>query len=174
MTAVLDILREVVQNASCEFGRNINYLWGDWAYISNKLILMSKNADSAANKYPVICLFSPFTEEKTDKRFFCKTSVNLLIATNTLSAYDNEQRKMYSFEQILIPVYNAFIKSLLNDKRFYFSGDIVPHSYSENYGYGSKGVMMSNGKPFNDLIDGIDITNLQLTIKKDKCYGKRL
>ena len=61
--------------------------------------------------------------------------------------------------------------------RFDFYSGVVPHTYSENYRYGSRGVMSSDGKPFNDKIDGIDIRNMELKIKPEKtinCYGSRI
>ena len=43
---------------------------------------------------------------------FCKASVNIIIATNTLEKYTNEQRCEISFEGILRPLYYGFIEEL--------------------------------------------------------------
>ena len=176
MIVVTDLIRDVIAAASERCGMNINFLFGDWKYISNVLSIWDK-AGMPGGKYPLVALFSPFDEDKTDRRYACRTTVDLLICVNTLSGYTNEQRQEHSFREVLRPVYLAFIESLRKDRRFDFYEGVVPHIYSENYRYGSRGVMSSDGKPFNDKIDGIDIKNLELKIKHEKenyCYGNRL
>lgn len=176
MIVVTELIRDVIRQASVLYGKPINYLFGDWKYISNILSIWDK-AGMPNEKYPLIALFSPFDEDKTDRRYACKTTVDMLICVNTLSGYTNEQRQQHSFREVLRPVYAAFIDSLKKDRRFDFYEGVVPHIYSENYRYGSRGVMSSDGKPFNDKIDGIDIKNLELKIKHEKenyCYGNRL
>lgn len=170
--SVTDILKEVVGRVSECYGEEVNFLWGDWTYIANQLTIMSATPETARYKYPVICLFSPFTEDRTNRRWASQTSVDLLIATSTLSRYTNEEREEKSFRAILRPLYGLLVEQMKKHPLLDFERGHVSHDYSENYGYGSRGVMMSEGKKFNDLIDGIDIRNLSLTIKKRNCYGK--
>lgn len=171
MIVITDIIEEVVKRVSKKLELNINYQFGDWNYISHRLIELSKNDEGEKIKYPVICLFSPFDEIKTNKRYHCEVRLDFLIAVNTLSDYTNPERSENSFKEILRPLYSSFMEELKNDPRFDIYGDI-PHIYSENYRYGSRGIMQSDGKKFNDLIDGIDIKDLELKVKKERCYEK--
>lgn len=170
--SVTDIVRNVVGEVEKEYGKHVNFLWGDWTYIANQLTMMSATPQIAEEKYPVFCLFLPFDEDKSDYRYESSTNVDLLIATTTLSRYTNEERERESFKAVLRPLYALFIKHLKKYPLLDFERNHVPHTYSENYGYGARGVLMSEGKKFNDLIDGIDIKNLNLKIKKLKCYGR--
>ena len=155
------------------YGKPINFLFGDWTYMSNILTMWSKSPSLAAKKYPVVCLFAPFDEDKTNGRYSCTTRIDLLIATQTKSEYTNEQRIEKSFVPVLRPIYEAMIEQLKKHPLLDFDKDVVAHTYSENMRYGSRGVMMSDGKPFNDYIDGIDIKSLFIKIKKYNCrYGK--
>lgn len=172
--SVTGVMSQVVNEAGRIYGKPLNFLWGDWTYIANQLELWSKAPGTAARKYPVVCLFLPYDEERTDRRYASKTNVDLLIATPTRSGYTNEQREEKSFKAVLRPIYAALIEALRKSPLLDFERSHVPHTYSENYGYGSRGVMMSQDKKFTDLIDGIDIKQMQLKIKKQNCYGRRL
>lgn len=171
MIVITELIGDVVKRVSDSLDTNVNYQFGDWDYISHQLMEYSKSEEWEAKKYPVICLFSPFDEVKVNKRYHCEVKLDFLIAVNTISEYTNEERSEYSFKEVLRPIYNSFIKELKKDIRFDVYGEI-PHIYSENYRYGSRGVMQSDGKKFNDLIDGIDIKELELKVNKEKCYEK--
>lgn len=171
---ITEIIGDIVDKASEAMGIHINYLWGDWTYISNQLTIWSKTPETARLKYPVVCLFSPFDEDKTDARYQSKAYVEMLIATSTMSDYTNEQREQNSFRETLRPIYQELIHQMKRSPYLDFDRHHVPHNYSENYRYGARGVMMSEGQKFNDFIDGIDIKRLQLKIKKLNCYGNRL
>lgn len=169
--SITNLIGNVVELAAARYGSPINYMWGDWTYIANQLTLWGKIDETESQKYPLICLFSPFTENKTQSRYYCTTNVDLLIATATESGLTNEERERCTFEPILRPIYTHFMDALLESRYFDFDKNHVSHSYSENYGYGSRGIMMSEGKRFGDLIDGIDIKNLLLNVKKkNNCY----
>ena len=92
---------------------------------------------------------------------------------DTRKGYLNEERERVSFVNVLRPVYDAFIKSILASPDIVneYNG-VIPHLYTENYRYGRKGVE-ADGKPFRDFIDAIEIKNLNIKIKNIKCYGNR-
>lgn len=169
--SVTSLIAEVVNDTSSRYGNDINFMWGDWTYIANQLTLWSRTPETEARKYPVICLFSPINENKTNPRYYCTANVDLLIATPTRSELTNEQRERITFEPILRPIYAHFMNALVHNNHFDFQRNSAPHTYAENYGYGSRGIMMSQGKRFGDLIDGIDIKNLVINVKKPICNG---
>jgi hypothetical protein len=76
---------------------------------------------------------------------------------------------VYSFQNILRPIYKRFLEALLSDGRFDFAEDEVPHEYSENYSYGRYGAHTGTGDAVSEPIDAINISNLELIIKPQNC-----
>lgn len=170
MIVITDIFRGIVERVSKEYGKHISYMFGDWNYISDQLLIWSKSNATAKLKYPAIFLYSPIEEDRTDKKW--KMSLSLLLVVNTLPSYTNEERSRISFAECLRPIYEILIKEIGKEPTFDIKN--VPHMYIENYRYGKAGVTGPDGKPFKDYIDGINIKNLQITLKKEKCYGDRI
>lgn len=178
MIVIADIFADVVSRVAKRYGRNVNFQYGDWAYISKTLTAWSQSAETARLKYPVICLFSPFEEDKTNKDVYCTASLDLLIATDTLPEYSNEKRRIESFDKVLHPVYGLFVEELRKDNRLDFGyKEVIKHRYTDNYRYGNRGVEGPDGNPFKDRIDGIDIKNLEITVRnkiRGGMYGNRI
>lgn len=172
-TSVNRMFAEIVGRVSDKWGRNVSYLFGDWSYISNQLTVWGKSPNTSPLKFPIICLYSPFTEERDAEDV--RVSLEFILMVNTEKGYTNEDRESISFDKVLRPIYRLFMDEIRGDRRFAsdYRG-IVPHQYTENYRYGRVGVLGPDGKPFRDFIDAIEIKNLDLTIKKEKCYGKRI
>lgn len=173
VTSVNRIFADIVNRVSEGYGGNVSYLFGDWEYMSNQLVAWGKSPDTCRLKFPIICLLSPFTEDRTEER--ARVELEFYIIVNTEKDYTNEDRELISFERVLRPIYRLFMEEIGRDGRFVHDyRGVVPHRYTENYRYGRVGVLGADGKPFRDFIDAIEIKNLELTIKKTKCYGKRL
>lgn len=173
MISVTELFREIVGRVAQAYGGNVSYLFGDWSYISGELTKWGKSRSVSMERFPVICLYSPFQEDRTGTDR--KAELDFIIMTDTDKDYTNEERERYSFEEVLRPVYSLFIDEIRKDKRIESSyRDVVPHTYTENYRYGRLGVLMDNGKPFGDFVDVIEIKNLKITIKKERCNGNRL
>lgn len=178
MTVITDLFADIVKRVSEKNESNVSYMFGDWDYISSELTLWSKSPETAKLKYPAIFLYSPFDEDRSDEEFQCKASIDMLIAVNTISEYTNEERSIISFDKCLRPIYNILIEELKNDRWLDFGyKNIVKHRYTENYRYGRRGVSGPDGNPFNDRIDGIDIKNLEITVRnkiRGGMYGNRI
>lgn len=172
MRSVNEIFRGIVRDTSKEYGKNVSYMFGDWEYIAGELTKWSESQKTSRLKFPIICLYSPYAEDRTGTH--ARSVLDFLILVNTLKEYTNEDREKISFENVLRYIYDIFIKNIglcpLLEKNY---NGIVPHQYIENYRYGRKGVE-ANGVPFKDFIDAIEIKNLSITIKNIKCYGDRI
>lgn len=172
MKSVNDIFRDIVANTAGIYGKNVSYMFGDWEYIAGRLTEWSQSRETSRLKFPIICLYSPYVEDRTSK--IPSASLEFIIMVDTRREYLNEERERVSFAGVLRPVYDAFIRSVLASPDIVNEYDgIVPHSYTENYRYGRKGVE-ADGKPFRDFIDAIEIRNLKIKIKNIKCYGERI
>lgn len=180
MTPIHDIIGDVVKATAKALGRNISYLYGDWDYISNILTRWNGSPETAALKYPIICLYSPYQESRSVESAKERSTANLelLILCNTQKNYLNEERDAITFGEVLRPIYQEFIGQLMKDRRIVRNYSGMPtHTYTENYRYGRLGVLTSENRPFRDFIDAIEISNLSLTFKdieNGNCYGNIL
>ena len=150
----------------------VNFVWGDSAYIREYLLSLKKSSSTAAYRFPVIGLYSPFDERKNNG--VVSASVNLILAVNTLVGYTNEQRMEVSFENVLRPLYSDFMKALEGSKSFNVPYKGFDHTYVENFSFGKRGALDVDGKEIDEKIDVIEIKNLDLTLKPFDCYENRL
>ena len=148
----------------------INYKFGSSRYIKGNLDELSKTGEGSAKKLPMIALFCPFQEQRNSADYFSKATVNILIACSTSRDWNNEQRLVYSFQNILRPIYRRLLEVMKEDGRFDFGYDeVIKHRYSENYSYGKYGAHDSTGDAVSEPIDAINITNLELIITNQTC-----
>lgn len=168
MKSINDIIREVVDDVSECYGRNVSFLFGDWDYIANQLMLWG-TGEQAWRKYPIVCLRSPINESR--ERNSRSASLDVVILVNTLKNYTNEQRESESFVNVLRPIYELFMDRLCKHRMVNapYSG-MLQHVYTENYRYGRLGLQGGDDKKFKDFVDAIEIKNLSITIKDLKCY----
>lgn len=150
----------------------VNFVWGDSAYIREYLLSLKKSSSTAAYRFPVIGLYSPFDERKNNG--VVSASVNLILAVNTLVGYTNEQRMEVSFEGVLRPLYSEFMKALESSRSFNVPYKGFDHTYVENFSFGKRGALDVDGKEIDEKIDVIEIKNLDLTLKPFDCYENRL
>ena len=150
----------------------VNFVWGDSAYIREYLLSLKKSSSTAAYRFPVIGLYSPFDERKNNG--VVSASVNLILAVNTLVGYTNEQRMEVSFEKVLRPLYSDFFFFLEGSKSFNVPYKGFDHTYVENFSFGKRGALDVDGKEIDEKIDVIEIKNLDLTLKPFDCYENRL
>ncbi|MBD5239857.1 MAG: hypothetical protein HDS64_08885 [Bacteroidales bacterium] len=149
---------------------DINYKFGNSRYIKENLDELSKTSAGCARKLPMIALFCPFQEQRDSSDYFSKATVNILIACSTSRDWSNEERLVYSFQNILRPIYRRLLEVMKEDGRFDFGYDeVIKHRYSENYSYGRYGAHDSTGDAVSEPIDAINITNLELKITNQTC-----
>ena len=154
----------------------VSYVFGNARYFKDDLDDKTKAEVTNVNKFPVVCLFAPIKEKRNlegpeSHQFYTKANINLLIACSSVKEWSNEQREVYSFENVLRPVYRRLIEELENDPRLDWGyGGKIPHEYSENYSYGRYGAYTGTaGEAVSEPIDAINIMNLQLKVKINNC-----
>ena len=174
--SVNEIVRELVRRTGDACGMRVSYMFGDWDYVSDRLAEWGKSQKTSPLKFPIVCLYSPYTEDRTRAQH--SVAVDLLIMVNTKRDYTNEEREEHSFRKVLRPIYEELVRQIEKASDLisapYGVGRCVPHRYTENYRYGRNGVRGSDGKQFGDFIDAIEITDLRITLKNSRCHAKRL
>lgn len=156
----------------------VSYVFGNARYFKDDLDDKSKAVETSQVKFPVVCLFSPIKERRNQRdavngSIYTTAEVSLLIACSSTKEWSNEQRKVYSFENILRPIYRRLMEELKRDHRLQwdYSGEI-PHEYSENYSYGRYGAYIDGSNAVSEPIDAINITRLTVKVKIQNCIRK--
>lgn len=146
----------------------ITYIFGDAQYIKDQLDEYSKV--TGVEKLPLIALFTPVKEKRGLADKASEAKVSLLIACSSRKEWNNEERKVYSFENILRPIYDAFMAALNSSPQIEKNYDgSMPHVYSENYSYGRYGAYTASGDAVSEPIDAINISDLQISINLLNC-----
>ena len=180
---IIDILADIVGNlsenvtvlmqSSCgnevhEVKPEITYMFGDAQYIKDQLDDYSKVTN--IEKLPLIALFTPVKEKRGLVDCASDAKVSLLIACSSRTEWNNDERKEYSFENILRPIYDAFMAALNASNEIEKSYDgSRPHVYSENYSYGKYGAYTASGEAVSEPIDAINISDLEIKVKIQTC-----
>lgn len=155
---------------------NVSYVFGNARYFKDDLDDKSKAEVTSVTKFPVVCLFAPVKEKRNQEdpeshQYYTTARVSLLIACSSKKEWSNKQREVYSFENILRPIYRRLMAVLERDRRLDWGyGRKIPHEYSENYSYGRYGAYAdAAGNAVSEPIDAINIVNLQIKIKTNNC-----
>ena len=182
---IIDIIGDVVKAASvdcqitvlgpdgCGYPMkcdSISYVFGDGEYIKDHLNELSIGISGEAYKLPMVALFIPFKEHRGNPDYYSKAQIRLIIACSTSVQWNNEQRKGYSFENVLRPIYRKMLEAMKTDGRLVFGADeCVEHEYRENYSIGRYGAVAPSGEVVSEPIDAIEITNLKLEVRNFNC-----
>ncbi|MBO4549525.1 MAG: hypothetical protein J5733_02235 [Bacteroidaceae bacterium] len=165
------LMKSSYDNTEHECKPEITYMFGDAQYIKDQLDEYSKV--TGVEKLPLIALFTPVKEKRGLADYAAEATVSLLIACSSRTEWNNFERKEYSFEKILRPIYDAFMDALKASKQIESSYDgSIPHVYSENYSYGKYGAYTASGEAVSEPIDAINISDLKLLIKNLTCIRK--
>lgn len=151
----------------------LNYIFGSSQYIKDILDEYSKSPGQSEKKFPLVALFTPIYEDRSDPNYFSKAKVSLIIVCSSCKEWSNEERRTTSFKNILRPIYKRLLEVLYEDFRFDCDCDEkVKHSYSENYSYGRYGAYTDSGKAVSEPIDAINIRSMEIKINNLNCRRK--
>ena len=140
-------LREIVNP-------KINFEFGNAQYIKDMLDLYSKSPLTSESKFPLVVLFYPIDENRNSGEYFTQAKVNLLIACSSRKDWSNQEREIYSFKNILRPIYERSMNVLRNNSDLDFGYDEkIQHVYSENYSYGRYGAYSYSGESVSEPIE---------------------
>jgi hypothetical protein len=142
----------------------LSFHYGHYKEIVNTFHEMTKNKDFKREKFPAICLFLDILERISWDGFEREASLHIVLLTDTDPLFNASQRKQYSFDPLLTPLYEKFIEILANSR---YINELLPdHDKIDRYFWGREGLYGSEANIFNDYIDAIEIKDL--TIKTYK------
>jgi hypothetical protein len=165
---VVEILQEVVTKVALTIP-GVRFEYGHPSDIAATLAAYSATAEYRIQKFPLIGLLLDFPQSKgTRPDVQTSPRLNLFIATSTTATFTPVQRTENSFKPVLYPIRDEFFKQL-GKHPLILKPEANQWNYQQvdRYQWGKGGLTYyENGKEnaFNDYIDAIEITGLELDI----------
>ncbi len=170
---IYTMFKNIVADVATSLDSAIHYEHGHPLEIVNTLRGMGKTPAFDPLKYPLIALFQDFDEKiGTSDQADSVVSFNLIIACLTKPDLVASRRLECNFKPILYPIYQAFMESV--KRSGYFAGNPNkisdwPHTKTDRMYWGKKALYGNEENIFGDWLDAIEISNLELTIKRYDC-----
>ncbi len=147
------------------------YLFGHRREISNRLLMKDKDKVYKFQKYPLFALRLPVNEEINADEV-STVSLNIAVLAFTDKNYTAKQRYDNVLTPILVPLYLDFIRKTNNNSEIMING-IPEHTKTDMLFYGVSSLEGNERYIFNDPIDGIEMTDFNLTLT-DNCKNDGL
>lgn len=165
--AMLDYLNEVHPDGDKSIMPFFDY--GHPVEMANKLKLKEKDSDDKNNKYPLIYLRTDFEEQERDMVWTYRLTIYLIAYTDL--QYSSQERKEKVFSRVLYPLYERFIEELGRQSIFQFTtnNEQPNHTKIDRFFWGNELNLNNTEKIFDDPLDAIEITSLELEQIDRKC-----
>ncbi|WP_159522859.1 hypothetical protein [Sunxiuqinia indica] len=164
---IVDLIGLVIDDVRAEYDPENNekpyYLHGHPLEIVNTLIEKTQDAQYKFKKYPLIALFEDFEAEGPLGLFRSKAKLNIVIMTDSSSSYKATQRYEKSFNTILTPIYDLFLKHLKRRRGLHIDHKSIPHKPINHLYWGKKDV----GNDGIDFIDAIELKELSIKVYRN-------
>lgn len=154
----------------------VQYLYGHYVEITNRLQTMSKTEEKDKLRYPLIALMQDIPETVGNLTGnYGTASLALLIVYKTNENDYVPDRYQKVFKPILLPIYHAFLQCLAMSSDFQVQAvKDLRHTKFDRPRWGTSGTNGNTANVFNDILDAVEIRNLVVTVKTTKCRIKSL
>lgn len=166
-----EIVSVLADNLYTELGnKNVRFKHGTWLELMKELVIeQNGNLTTKLSMYPLICLIHDFEEKYTDKGNI-EVSLDFVILTPSLATKTPAQRYADNYIPKLYPIYAEFMQ-LIKDSS-YFIGQFGGYNTHSKIDALHMGQTDNNGNiayKLPEILDGIIIKGLDLTIDKAQC-----
>jgi hypothetical protein len=180
MIYIVDIFRDIVEKVSTNLTEQlqsadgnitgVHYLTGHYTEIKERLASKSNSITQKLDRYPLVCLFQDFVERKgLQSGYYCEATLQLMIVHHTRKEAYNEDRYNNVFRPILYPIYTELISQIASNVNFIVkSEDAILHDKIDRPHWGNPAAYGNNGYLLNDVLDGIELRNLKITVQSIK------
>lgn len=149
--------------------KTVRFKHGTWTELMKELVIeQNGNLTTKLSMYPLICLIHDF-EEKYNKGNV-NVSLDFVILTPTTSTKTTSQRYSDNYIPILYPIYAEFMQ-LISESVYFIGQNQLGYNHSKidalHMGQTDNNGNISYRLP--DILDGIIVKGLDLTIDKKKC-----
>lgn len=164
------IVSEVSDNLEAEIGTTVKFKHGTWEHIVARLVSESKATSTKNDKYPLIVLIHNFEEPTGGADLTTNVRLNFAICTLSSKGKTSEQRYAQSYLAKLYPIYAEFMQVVADSP--YFDGykaKWYKHTKIDDLHMGETTDTGRNAYKLPDILDGLFIQDLELTIDEQKC-----
>lgn len=163
---IYDQFSSIVADVATRTGIAVQYLWGHPIEIIETLRQMSRDKSTEEDKFPLIALFTDYTETRgTDPSIDSVVRLHFIIATLTRPDYTAVERATNNFKPVLYPLYDQFLKSVIASGYYKNSSwQNIQHTKTDRFFWGRNGLYLNTGNVFDDYIDCIELDNMELTV----------
>lgn len=165
---IVDIISQIVDNVQSEYdlvsGEKPYFEHGHPLEIINTLKEKSADDTLKFKKFPLIALFEDFEMDSQSGVFKAGTKLNILFITDTDRNYKAADRYTNSFNAILTPIYTLFKKHLIRQRGIHVMHKTIDHKAIYHLYWGKKGLYGNDGNIFDDHIDAIELSGLDIKI----------
>lgn len=169
--AIPNIFSEIVEKTKTELDINLQFKHGTWLHLLSRLINEQNGRQTIkANMYPLICLIHDFEEKYDADSGLITTSLDFIILTPSKIDYTSEQRYIENYIPILYPIYAEFMQQIADYYGFIGHYSEYPeHTKIDALHIGQSAENGNIAYKLPDILDGIIVKGVSLTIDKAKC-----
>lgn len=181
---IVDIFRDIVAATSAALLTQlqgvdplitgVHYDYGHYNDIRERLVTKGKTGDKS--RYPLVALFEDFRVTHRQPGITGIANLKLIIVHISEKGITREKRETAVFRPVLYPIYNELLKQIkLSGKFMLFVAGEVPHDQINRPHWGDPELYKGNTASvnvsyiFNDILDGIELTNMNLTTFLPNC-----
>lgn len=148
----------------------INFMYGHYNDIRERLTTMNKTDVNATKRYPLVALFEDYRIRKRQVGTSGITNLKIIILYPTKKDITREQREAATFQPILYPIYYSILKWLkLSGVFMIYDETKIIHDLIPRPHWGDPGLYQNNAYLLNDVLDGLELSNLELTTFLNNC-----
>ena len=160
---VIDAFKEVAAQVNDSHSGDVYFMYGHRKEVNQRLLEKSEDKVYKYQKYPLIVLNMPFSEDISSDRVI-ELSLNLAVMDYTDTTYISEERYEKVFAPILEPIYELLLDKIENSGEFMNIGK-PEHTRIDRLFWGTEGGQQT----FSDPLDAIELLNLKLKLLNTKC-----
>lgn len=149
----------------------VHYQFGHIEEIKETLAQKDQSEAFIYTKYPLVILVQDFSETMGAGLGIATTdNLHILIVTSTSGNYKAAERYAATFKPILYPIYLAFLDEIAKSGRVMTSSvNQLKHNKIDRVYWGKEAAQGNTKNIFNDRLDAIEITNLNLKFYQPVC-----
>ncbi len=153
-----DTLTTGKANNNCTLQPVIGWHYGHPQELVNRFKEMTAKSTVKKEMFPAVCLLLDIEERMGGAAYDREAALKIVIITDTRREFSSVDRKTYSFDAILQPIYERLMQKIAASTSI---AEVYPdHNKIDRYFWGREGLYGNTGNIFNDFIDAIEIDNL--------------
>lgn len=148
----------------------VRFDYGHYNDIRERLTTLNATTGNATKRFPLIALFEDYRVKKGKTGTSGVTNLKMIIVFPSKKDYTRDQRQTIVFEPVLEPIYFSFLRWLkLSGLFMIYDETKIIHDMIPRPHWGDPALYDNKGYLLNEVLDGIELSNLELTTFLKNC-----